>query len=110
MVCHGSTQPCTARAQGADEELFDAGRCARPGREGQGRRKRTIISMIDSRRCAVAAGVSSERLKIAPKVWRLATLKKHRAEMDMCRSTGSTSGRNTPAATPRWYTSRTAWM
>ena len=58
---------------------------------------------------ARASGSSSERLKIALKVWRLATLKKHRAEMDMCRSIGSMWGRNTPLATPRSYTACTAF-
>ena len=68
------------------------------------------MSMMESRRWARASGSSSERLKIALKVWRLATLKKHRAEMDMCRSIGSMWGRNTPLATPRSYTACTALM
>src|SRR5574343_1112864 len=77
------------------------------GRRGGAQRLtcRTIISTMLSRRAAMAAGVSSLRSKIRPKVDRLDTLKKHRAEIDMCRSTGSTSGRNTPLATPRWQTS-----
>ena len=41
------------------------------------------------------------RLKISENVCRLATLKKHSAEIDMCRSIGSTSRRKTPASTPR---------
>ena len=45
-------------------------------------------------------GRSRSRLKISAKVWRLATLKKLSALIDMCRSTGSMPARNTPAATP----------
>ena len=37
---------------------------------------------------------------MSAKVWRLATLKKHSAEIDMCRSTGSMSLRNTPVFCP----------
>ena len=43
-------------------------------------------------------------LKMSENVYWFDTLKKHSALMDMCKSTGSTSLRNTPALTPRSYT------
>ncbi len=72
--------------------------------------KRAIISTMFLRRPSIASGSVMSRLKISAKVWRLATLKKHRALIDMCSSTASSPRRNTPAFTPRSYTALTAWM
>ena len=40
--------------------------------------------------------------KMVEKVARFATLKKHSALIDMCRSTGSRSDRKAPSRCPRW--------
>jgi hypothetical protein len=53
----------------------------------------TIVSMTISRRRASASGVAISRFKMRENVARFATLKKHSALLDMCRSTEAVSGR-----------------
>ena len=67
--------------------------------------------MLDERLGAVAttlsrseasdSGEPRSRLKICEKVARFETLKKHKALICQCSSTGSRPSRNVPSATPR---------
>ena len=76
----------------------EAGRITLYGRFGYDKIDKRLPDLLRATR---AAGESKSRLKISAKVWRLAVLKKLSALIDMCRSTGSSPARNTPAATPR---------